>query len=52
MIAECPSCGEPTVENRINCSKCGAAYPDMQERPLELDPERHGEEGDSATTLE
>ena len=51
VIAECPKCGEPTVENRVNCPKCGAAYPDMEEHPLEMDPERQGEGGDTTTTL-
>lgn len=40
---KCPSCGEPKVEGRLNCAKCGAAYPDMEEREFERDPEEHGD---------
>ncbi len=43
MQPKCPSCGEPTVKDRVNCPKCGAAYPDMEEHSLQLDPDRQGE---------
>lgn len=36
--ATCPSCGEPIVEGRLNCIKCGAVYPDAGERELTWDP--------------
>jgi hypothetical protein len=34
----CPNCGEPIVEGRLNCIKCGAVYPDADERELTWDP--------------
>jgi hypothetical protein len=34
----CANCGEPIVEGRLNCSKCGAVYPDAGERELTWDP--------------
>lgn len=34
----CPNCGEPVIEGRLNCAKCGAAYPDVSERDLTWDP--------------
>ena len=37
-VEACPSCGEPIVEGRINCVKCGAVYPDANERELTWDP--------------
>lgn len=40
----CPSCGEPTVNDRLNCPKCGAAYPDLEERGFESDPQRQGDD--------
>lgn len=40
---KCPNCGAEKVEGRLNCEKCGAAYPDMEERDLERDPNDQGE---------
>jgi uncharacterized Zn finger protein (UPF0148 family) len=37
-IDTCAKCGEPVVEGRLNCSKCGALYPDISERELTWDP--------------
>ncbi|MEA2499383.1 MAG: hypothetical protein QOH26_1788 [Actinomycetota bacterium] len=37
-IESCPKCGEPIVEGRLNCSKCGAMYPDISDRELTWDP--------------
>jgi uncharacterized membrane protein YvbJ len=37
-IEACPTCGAATVEGRINCVKCGAVYPDAEERELTWDP--------------
>ena len=34
----CSQCGEPVVEGRLNCTKCGALYPDIGERELTWDP--------------
>lgn len=46
MNAEtCTQCGEPVVEGRLNCAKCGAVYPDVTERDMTWDPtqdERRG----------
>lgn len=39
----CPNCGAPKVEGRLNCDKCGATYPDAGEREFERDPEEHGD---------
>jgi hypothetical protein len=36
--SNCPNCGEPIVEGRLNCIKCGAVYPDSSERELTWDP--------------
>ena len=41
--ATCPECGAEKVEGRLNCVKCGAAYPDMEQRDLERDPEEQGD---------
>ena len=40
----CPNCGEPIVEGRMNCGKCGATYPDAEERELTWDPSQEEEE--------
>ena len=40
---KCPNCGEPKVEGRLNCPKCGAGYPDLEEREFERDPDEQGE---------
>lgn len=37
-IDVCAECGEPTVEGRLNCIKCGALYPDLGEREMTWDP--------------
>ena len=37
-IEACPKCGTPVVEGRLNCGKCGAVYPDVNERELTWDP--------------
>jgi uncharacterized membrane protein YvbJ len=37
-IESCPTCGEPAVEGRLNCVKCGAMYPDVGERDMTWDP--------------
>jgi uncharacterized Zn finger protein (UPF0148 family) len=42
----CPRCGEPIVEGRLNCIKCGAVYPDAGDRELTWDPT--GQEGDES----
>jgi uncharacterized Zn finger protein (UPF0148 family) len=39
----CPECGEPKVEGRLNCPKCGSTYPDAGDRKLERDPEEQGD---------
>ncbi|MEA2499666.1 MAG: hypothetical protein QOH26_2071 [Actinomycetota bacterium] len=41
--SKCPECGEPKVEGRLNCAKCGAAYPDLEEREFEKDPADQGD---------
>ena len=41
--AKCPECGAPKVEGRLNCEKCGAAYPDLETREFEKDPEDQGD---------
>lgn len=39
MDAEtCSQCGEPVVEGRLNCVKCGALYPDITGRDMTWDP--------------
>ena len=38
----CPNCAAPKVEGRLNCDKCGATYPDVEERDFERDPEEQG----------
>jgi ribosomal protein L32 len=37
-IESCPNCGEPIIEGRLNCIKCGSMYPDVSERHLDWDP--------------
>jgi uncharacterized Zn finger protein (UPF0148 family) len=39
---KCPECGEPVVEGRTNCPKCGTAYANLEEKVLERDPEEQG----------
>ena len=39
---KCPNCGEPKVEGRLNCPKCGESYPDLEDRDLERDPDEQG----------
>ena len=39
----CSECGEPKVEGRINCARCGAAYADMGSRELERNPDEQGD---------
>lgn len=39
---KCPECGEPVVEGRLNCPKCGSAYDNLEEKELERDPEEQG----------
>ena len=40
---KCPKCGEPKVEGRLNCVKCGAVYSDGKGRDFERDHEEQGE---------
>lgn len=42
-VETCPKCGEPIVEGRFNCMKCGSAYPDLDERQLTWDPSKDDE---------
>jgi uncharacterized Zn finger protein (UPF0148 family) len=42
-IESCPTCGEPVVEGRVNCNKCGSVYPDISERELTWDPTKDEE---------
>jgi hypothetical protein len=37
-VETCLNCGEPVVEGRINCGKCGEVYPDAADRKLTWDP--------------
>jgi len=37
-VETCAKCGEPIVEGRFNCIKCGSVYPDLNERELTWDP--------------
>jgi uncharacterized Zn finger protein (UPF0148 family) len=39
---KCPECGEPVVEGRTNCPKCGSAYANLEDKELERDPEEQG----------
>jgi uncharacterized Zn finger protein (UPF0148 family) len=39
---KCPECGEPVVEGRLNCPKCGSAYANLEDKDLERDPEEQG----------
>jgi uncharacterized Zn finger protein (UPF0148 family) len=34
----CARCGEPVVEGRLNCGKCGSLYPDLSDRNMTWDP--------------
>ena len=36
--ATCDNCGEPVVEGRFNCPKCGCTYADVDTRDLTWDP--------------
>jgi uncharacterized Zn finger protein (UPF0148 family) len=40
---KCPECGEPVVEGRLNCPKCGSAYANLDNKELERDPEEQGD---------
>lgn len=40
---KCPECGEPVVEGRLNCPKCGTAYENLEEKELERNPEEQGD---------
>jgi uncharacterized Zn finger protein (UPF0148 family) len=40
---KCPECGEPVVEGRLNCPKCGSAYANLESKELERDPEEQGD---------
>jgi len=37
-LESCDKCGEPVVEGRLNCIKCGAIYPDFADKELTWDP--------------
>lgn len=39
----CTNCGEPLVEGRINCPKCGTVYPDPGKRSFEKNPDEQGD---------
>ncbi len=42
---KCSACGEPVVEGRLNCIKCGALYPDYTDRDLTWNPTEDEGEG-------
>jgi uncharacterized OB-fold protein len=39
---KCRECGEQVVEGRLNCPKCGSAYPNLESKELERDPDEQG----------
>jgi uncharacterized Zn finger protein (UPF0148 family) len=39
---KCPGCGEPIIEGRTNCPKCGSAYENLESKDLERDPQEQG----------
>ena len=43
MTNFCVRCGEPVVEGRLNCIKCGATYPEPDERDMDWDPTQEEE---------